>query len=185
MLIDITLKITPQMIAEAQSNEKKTFSGHIGTHFDCMNKAFPLEYTERKSVIFDVSKVQNRDIEVNDINLNDVKKDMFVVFYSGYIEKEKYGTEMYFKNHPQLSNHLIEELLKKDISIIGIDFSGMRRGKEHPLKDQQCADKNVFVVENLCNLKEILKFGKFCKISTYPLSLAEASGLPCRVIAKI
>ena len=47
MRIDITLKITPGMIRDAQGNERKTLSGHLGTHFDVMDKEFPLDDTER------------------------------------------------------------------------------------------------------------------------------------------
>ena len=47
MLIDITLKITPKMVTDVQGNEKKALVGHLGTHFDVMNKEFPLEYTKR------------------------------------------------------------------------------------------------------------------------------------------
>ena len=43
MKIDVTLKITPKMAADAQGNEKKVLVGHLGTHFDVMNKEFPLE----------------------------------------------------------------------------------------------------------------------------------------------
>ena len=46
MKIDVTLKITPKMVTDAQGNEKKALVGHLGTHFDVMNKEFPLEYTE-------------------------------------------------------------------------------------------------------------------------------------------
>ena len=41
MLIDITVMITPKMMSDAQGNEKKTLAGHLGTHFDVMNKEFP------------------------------------------------------------------------------------------------------------------------------------------------
>ena len=153
MLIDITLKITPKMAKDAQGNEKKALVGHLGTHFDVMNKEFPLEYTRRNGIIFDVSCVAERDIEITDIDLSKVEKDMFVAFYTGFIETEGYGTKHYFSEHPQLSNDLIDTLLKKNISIIGIDFAGVRRGKEHTPKDQYCADKDVFIIENLCNLK--------------------------------
>ena len=34
MLIDITLKITPKMLADVQGNGKKELMGHLGTHFD-------------------------------------------------------------------------------------------------------------------------------------------------------
>ena len=185
MLIDITLKITPQMVVDAQGNEKKALVGHLGTHFDVMNKIFPLEYTERKGIVFDVSHVSNRDIEVSDIKIDLVEKDMFVAFYTGFVEKVGYGNQVYFKEHPQLSNELIDALLEKNISIIGIDFAGVRKGKEHTPTDQRCADRGVFIVENLCNLKSVLKQGGQFVACTYPMNYAEMSGLPCRVVARV
>ena len=122
-----------------------------------MNKEFPLEYTERKAVVFDVAFVKGRDIDVCDIDLDKVGLGMFVAFYAGFIESEEYGTQRYFKEHPRLSNELIESLLEKNISIIGVEFAGVRRGKEHTPKDQYCADRGVFIIENLCNLKAIVE----------------------------
>ena len=49
MLIDITLRITPKMTKDAQGNLKKALVGHLGTHFDVMNKEFPLEYVRRQA----------------------------------------------------------------------------------------------------------------------------------------
>lgn len=185
MKIDITLKITPKMVTDAQGNEKKALVGHLGTHFDVMNKEFPLEYTERKGIVFDVSGVENRDIGIDDVNLALVETDMFVAFFTGFIEEEGYGTQRYFRNHPQLSNELIDALLDKRISIIGVDFAGVRNGAEHTPKDQYCADKGVFIVENLCNLKAVLEQGSRFKANTYPMNYAEMTGLPCRVVADI
>ncbi len=187
MFIDITLKITPKMVANAQDNEKKALAGHLGTHFDVMNKEFPLEYVERKGIVFDVSGVTDRDIDKNDIDLAKVEKDMFIAFYTGFIEKEGYGGKKYFVDHPQLSDGLIAELIAKKISIIGVDFAGMRRGTEHTPKDQYCADQGVFVIENLCNLKKILGEQRTMNFiaNTYPVNYEEMTGLPCRVVAKL
>ena len=185
MKIDITLKITPKMVTDAQGNEKKALVGHLGTHFDVMNKEFPLEYTERKGIVFDVSRVKNRDIDITDIDMNNVTNDMFVCFYTGFIEEEGYGTKKYFTEHPQLSNELLEALLQKKVSIIGVDFAGVRRGKEHTPMDQYCADHGVFIIENLCNLCSILKNGNTFIANTYPMNYAEMTGLPCRVVADI
>lgn len=91
MLVDITLKITPKMALDAQGNEKKALVGHLGTHFDIMNKEFPLEYTKRKAIVFDVSDVDDRDIDIADIDISKVEQNMFVAFYTGFIEKEGYG----------------------------------------------------------------------------------------------
>ena len=185
MLIDITLRITPKMVTDAQGNERKALTGHLGTHFDVMDKDFPLEYTRRRGIIFDVSGVMDRDIDADDIDLSKVEKDMFVAFHSGFIEKEGYGGKTYFKEHPQLSHGLIDALLDKGVSVIGVDFAGVRRGKEHTAKDQYCADHGVFIVENLCNLKAVLDAGGSCYINTYPMNYAEMTGLPCRVIAEV
>lgn len=181
MLVDITLKITPDMVKDAQGNQNKVLIGHLGTHFDVMDKEFPLEYIRRKAIVFDVSSVSERDIDASDIDLDRVEKDMFVGFCTGFIEEAKYGTTRYRKEHPQLSDELIEELIKREISIIGIDFAGVRRGKEHTPKDQYCANHGVFIIENLCNLRSAIGD---CIINTYPMNYAGVSGLPCRVIAE-
>lgn len=187
MLIDLTTLITPKMVTDAQGNEKKTLAGHFGTHFDVMNKEFPIEYVERNAIVFDVSIVKRRDIDISDVDISKVKSDMFVAFYTGFIEKEGYGSKRYFQEHPQLSDDLIERLLDLGISIIGIDCAGIRRGMEHTPKDQYCADRNVFVVENICNLEKLLlqKRSKEFIANTYPVKYAEMTGLPCRVVAKI
>lgn len=112
---------------------------------------------------------------------------MFVAFNTGFIEEAGYGTVDYFKKHPQLSNELIKELVDKKISIVGIDCAGVRRGKEHPAKDQELADKNIFVVENLCGLHRVLdgKSSVVFTVNTYPVNYEGMSGLPCRVVAKL
>ncbi|MDO4275387.1 MAG: cyclase family protein [Eubacteriales bacterium] len=186
VIVDLTVLITPKMVKDAQGNEKKALVGHLGTHFDVMDKTFPLGYTRRKAVVYDVSDVSGREIGVQDIDLSVLQEDMFVAFYSGYIDRVPYGSKEYFSDHPQLSNELLEVLTDKKISVIGVDFAGVRRGKEHTPMDQYCADKGVFVVENLCNLKDVLK-GKKCVFftaNTYPMNYAEVTGLPCRVTAE-
>lgn len=185
MLIDITLKITPKMVSDAQGNEKKSLTGHLGTHFDVMNKEFPLEYTERRGIIFDVSHVKGRDIDISDVDLDRIEEGMFTAFYTGFIEEQGYGGKIYFTEHPQLSHALIDALLEKKISMIGVDFAGIRRGKEHTPKDQYCADRGVFVVENLCGLSRLLVSTREFTACTYPMNYAGMTGLPCRVVAKI
>lgn len=183
MLIDITLKITPKMVSDAQGNEKKAFVGHLGTHFDVMDKDFPLEYTERKGITFDVSTVRDREIDISDINPDLLYPDMFAAFYTGFIEEEGYGGKKYFTEHPQLSNKLIDLLLEKKVSVIGVDCAGVRQGAEHSKTDQRCADRGVFVVENLCNLKELVNLINYT-VNTYPMNYEGMTGLPCRVIVK-
>lgn len=181
MLYDLTLRITREMMIMAEGNEKKALSGHLGTHFDVMDKEFPLEYTRRHGVCFDVRGLSK--VDVCDVDLNQVEEGVFVAFYSGFLEEAGYGSQRYFKEHPELSHALIEALLEKGVSIIGIDFAGIRRGKEHTPADQKCAERGAFVVENLCNLGKIC--GKQFTAHTYPVNYTEISGLPCRVVAEV
>ncbi|WP_331619354.1 VOC family protein [Vallitalea guaymasensis] len=186
MLIDLSIKVTKEFNKNVSDNGKNIPFGHLGTHFDVMNKEFPLEFTRRDGIVFDVSKVSDRDIDVSDIDINLVNAHMFVAFYTGFIEKEQYGSKVYFTSHPQLSNELIEQLLERKVSIIGIDCAGVRRGAEHTPKDQYCADKGVFIIENLCNLDNILDTQNPVTFiaNTYPINFANMTGLPCRVVAE-
>ena len=185
MLMDITLPVTPEMLGTAWNNTAKSLVGHLGTHFDVMDKEFPLGYTQRKAVVFDVSAVKNRDITASDIDLSLVEADMFVAFYTGYITQVPYGTPEYFKAHPQLSQELIGQLLDKGISIIGLDCAGIRRTPEHVPADQRCADRGVFVIENLYDLDTLLSVTQKFTARTYPMRLSGITGLPCRVVAQI
>lgn len=230
MLIDITLMVTPKMALDAQGNEKKALVGHLGTHFDVMDKEFPLEYTRRQGIVFDVSKAakEGREIELEDVGLAAgpsagtdasaslessvgadasasaelsasvgtavgrdaepaIREGMFVAFFTGFIEREGYGSKAYFREHPQLSKALIEELVRRKVSLIGVDFAGVRWGREHTPTDQYCADRGVFIIENLCALGEVAtasKDGRFTA-HTYPMRYAEMTGLPCRVVAEV
>jgi len=186
MFVDLSIPVTASLRDKALTNERMAAFGHLGTHFDVMNKQFPLQNLERPGLVFDVSGITNPDIDLEDIDLLLVQKDMFVAFYTGFIEQVGYGTETYFTGHPQLSNRLIDSLLDLHIAIIGIYFAGVRRGSEHTPKDQYCADRGVFIVENLCNLKTLLNGQKQCHFTahTYPINFTDMSGLPCRVIGE-
>ena len=185
MLIDMTLTVTPEMARAAKANPDPHLVGHLGTHFDVMEQEFPLEYTEREGVVFDVSGVTDRDIELADIDIDRVGKGMFVAFYSGFVERVPYGAPDYFKTHPQLSHALIDALLDRGVSIIALDFGGVRRGAEHTPKDRVCAERGTFVVENLCSLKSLVDVGGRFVACTYPMKVVGISGLPCRVVARI
>jgi len=56
MLIDLSIKVSKFAQKGAPDNDKMAAIGHLGTHFDVMNKEFPLSYTKRTEIVFDVSK---------------------------------------------------------------------------------------------------------------------------------
>ena len=184
MLLDLTLEVTPKMKKDARDNEKKTFTGHLGTHFDVMDKVFPLEYSRREGLVFDVSEA-GEEISLSDIAPDRIREGMFVLFYTGFVEKAGYGTAAYMHEHPYLSMELIDALLEKKIAMIGIDFAGIRRGAEHTPADQKCADQGTFVIENLCGLEKLLGHRDGFIIRTYPMNFSGMTGLPCRVIVEL
>lgn len=187
MFIDLTLKISQSRLEELAGAEKALPYGHLGTHFDVMDKEFPLAYLRREGIVFDVAAVAGRDIEAGDIDLSAIGPEMFVGLHSGFGGRCEYGSAAYFSQHPQLSVHLIEQLVDRGVSIIGIDFAGVRRGSGHTPMDQYCADRGLFIVENLHNLDQLLhgRQSVTCVVNTYPLHFEGMTGLPCRVVAEV
>lgn len=186
MRIDLSVKVTEKIFKKAAENEKLASFGHLGTHFDVMNKEFPLDFTRREAVVFDVRNVIGRDITESDINLKLIKKGMLVAFCTGFIEKIEYGSKEYYLKHPQLSDGLIDILMKAEVSLIGVDFAGVRRGNEHTPMDQYLADRGIFVIENLINLDRVLDGDtfKYFKADVFPVNFEGMTGLPCRVVAE-
>lgn len=193
MKIDLSIRITEEILhtfteltGTGEIPPVAKF-GHIGTHFDVMDKEFPLEKTEQNGKVFDVSHIRDRDIEITDIDVNRIERKDFVMFYTGCLTEKNYGSRAYFTNHPQLSNALITYLINKNVSMIGIDAAGIRNPAEHQKIDAYCADHGIFVVENL-NQLDILwqEAGTWDFIvHTYPVNYKGLTGLPCRVIAEL
>ncbi|MDR1794341.1 MAG: cyclase family protein [Erysipelotrichaceae bacterium] len=184
-LIDVTYPFSPKLIEEVSKMEPKVLSGHFATHLDIMDRQFPLDYVKRRAVLFDVREFcESRPVDVGDVDWGLIEPDMMIVFYSGRSERYDYRSKEYHKQHPQLSQWLIDRLLENRISLIGIDFAGIRRGGEHALADQDCADRDVYVVENLVNLKEVPANIPFMAY-TFPQAYIHTSGLPCRVVFEV
>ncbi len=184
-MIDLSIPISFKTNEKASKNEKMVSFGHLGTHFDIMDFEFPLEYTRRQGIVFNV--YGKNEIDLADIEIELIKEKMLLAFYSGFINEEQYGTAKYFSSHPQLSVRLIETILAKRVSLIGVDFAGIRRGNEHAPMDKHCADRGVFIIENLCNLDKILRGRESAEFraNIYPINFTGISGLPCRVTAEV
>ena len=191
MRIDLTYQLSREKISElsatSDSRDKSLISfGHMGTHFDTMGKTFSLDYCECRGVIFDVSTLGERDIELADIDAGKISGGDFVLFCTGTSERYEYWSKDYSTHYPQLSWDVIKLLVDKKVHIIGIDARGLRKGAEHPEADKFCADNDVFIVENLVNLNKVVATGaQNFTVHTYPLNLVGFSGIPCRVVAEI
>lgn len=190
MKIDMTYELKKERMDEfikmaADSSFGKF--GHFGTHFDIEDNEFTLEYCERNGMIFDVGNIRDRDIEASDLDMDAIKEKDFVLLRTGMIDRAEYGSREYLMEHPQLSQDLINRLVLKKVSIIGIDMAGVRRGAQHRPADQFCAGHGTYIVENLVHLDQVVQKaseGKPFIVHTYPLHLTGYTGLPARVVAE-
>ncbi len=187
--IDLSVQISQSKWRELFGAEQLAGAGHIGTHFDVMNTTFDFESIKLPGKIIDVSGVRERDIDISDVRATEIRARDFVIFHTGFLQAVGYGTPAYRyrMDHPQLARDLLRLLIEKQVSLIGLDAPGVRRGDEHAPTDQWCADHGVFIVENLANTVLLLQAAgqRPFTVYTFPLSIAELTGLPCRVIAEI
>ena len=191
MKIDLTLPISTdhwhdllqQLIATAQWEKL----GHLGTHFDVMEREFPLEYCELPGTFFDVSQVRGRDIELADIEQCAIREGDFVIIHTGWLREQPYGTPAYLHAPVVLSMALIHSFIERHVSLIGVDLPGIRPAAEHRAIDSYCAQHGAFVIENLYHLESLAResAGQDMIISTYPMRIQGATGLPCRVVATL
>ncbi|MGL4361865.1 MAG: cyclase family protein [Cellulosilyticaceae bacterium] len=168
--------------AQIQIN-KERIMGHVGTHVDLFDKkTLPIEYMQRRGIVFDVRDITGREITTDDIDVDYIKKGDFVIFYTGMSEKYPYGSGRYFKEGPTFSWELIKTLAEEQVSLVGIDASDLRPGEEHIEVDQYLEKNKIFVVENLTNLGS-LQVDQILKILTMWHETPDATGLRLRVVA--
>ena len=184
--IDLTLQVSKTnrvyKKAEVQLN-KHIVMGHVGTHFDVYGEIqVPLHYMQTRGVLFDVSHIVDREITIDDIDLEYVRTGDFVLIRTGAIERHPYGSKFYFSQSQVLSWELIQELAMERVKFIGIDAPDLRKGAEHIEADKLCLSYGTFVIENLINLQDIVP-DEPCKILTMWQEDAEATGIKCRVVA--
>lgn len=184
--IDLTLQVkkTNRVYKQAEVQTKKNIvMGHVGTHFDVYGAIqVPLDYMNTRGILFDVSHITDREIVLDDIDLDYVKPGDFVMIRTGSIERHPYGSGLYFSNSTQFSWEVIQALAMERIRFLGIDAPDLRRGKEHIEADKLCLRYGTFVLENLTNLDKVAP-EQVCKVQTMWFEDPEATGIKCRVVA--
>lgn len=187
MNIDLTLKLTekhPALALYKDVESEYIRLGHFATHLDThLKSTVPLSYMQRRGILIDISQIDKIDIEIGDIDLSAVQPDDFVIFKTNTIKKYAYGSKEYFTKHIQLSDAIIDELISKKISFIGIDAAGIRHGAQHVIADKRCEEKQIYIIENLDNLDTLQGYAKrFFSVITLWIEVPGQTGLPCRVV---
>jgi kynurenine formamidase len=201
MFIDLTLDIQSnrvkaalqiqQSAAEAElpttvARPQHQMEGHVGTHFDVMDKEFPICSFKTSGRLVDISGIRAREVEVSDLVPSKIEAGDTVIFYTGYMDEFGYENRMYWKRSAELSDAAVSYLISKQIRLIALDAAGAQKPTKHQKVDKLCADNGIFIVENLDNVKALIAHRNApFTVYTAPLKRSGLTGLPCRVIAEI
>lgn len=162
------------------------FGTHSGTHLDAPAHFFPggkklsefgIEGFFGRGHIIDARGKKNINKEI--LEGAQINPGGIVVIYTGW--QAKYGSDEYFEGYPLVSDELAKEFVRLKIKILGTDSPSP--DKEPFSVHQILLQKEILILENLCNLEELLKSKEF-EITALPLKL-EADGGPARIVAKI
>lgn len=193
MKIDITHKLKKDnpVFKKFKDPDKNYLNfGHVGTHLDSyLHTVIPLDFISNRGILFNVSEIPHKEIQIDDIDSSLIRENDFVIFRTDEIKKYGYGTTEYFADGMELSHDLIDVMIAKKVRFLAIDASGVRNGMEHTPTDKKCESKGIYIVENLDNLSilsEQLENSNQQEFTVHVMWMNyDDSGLPCRVIAEL
>lgn len=169
-------------------------SSHSGTHIDApfhfIKKGLKIDKIPLKRFVTDavlcrIKKGADKAITKQDIiefenKHGKLQSNSTLIFATGWHKNllKKY----YFTKNPGLSISAAKYLVKKKISLVGIDSPSIDLGLDSRfLAHHQLLGNGVLILENLCNLEKIS--GVHFKLVVLPLKLKGATGSPVRAIA--
>lgn len=159
---------------------------HTGTHIDIpmhlledkrMVSDFPLDSFMGKGVLLDVRGEDTITMKPSYEEM--IKEEEIVLLYTGF--DKQYKTKRYFTKHPVVSTELGEFLISRKIKILGMDMPS----PDYPpfTIHKALLSNEIFILENLTNLENLLKVSNF-EVIALPLKLsAEASFV--RAVCKV
>jgi len=162
-------------------NEKRiTFNTHFSTHIDApfhmledgkkLND-FPMETFLGDAIVIDARNQQEIKPSLDEVKPNDI------VFFHTEHTKKAYS-EDFFKDNPVIPVETAQQLIDKNIKIVGLDSF---TPDNEPFETHKLFFKHdILIVENLVNLDKLV--GKRFKCTILPLNITDADGAPCRVI---
>jgi len=169
-------------------------STHSGTHIDApfhfIKKGLkidkiPLGRLVTDAILCKIKKGPNEAITKQDIvefenKHGKLQPNSTLIFATGWYKNllKKY----YFTKNPGISVSAARYLVKKKISLVGIDSPSIDLGSDSKfLAHHELLNKGILVLENLCNLEKIST--THFKLVVLPLKLKGATGSPVRAIA--
>ncbi len=193
MFLDLTLSIAMDdpVVGKASMDQNSFMSaGHVGTHLDSyLQTEIPTEFHSRPGKVVDATRYADAgiDVGIDALATQTIERGDFVIFRTGHLGRTSYGTRDYFERHPQLSWEVIDFLIAREISFIGIDAAGVRRGDEHGVADRRAEDRGTYIIENIANVDQLWASASDRSFNVFTgwTGLKGFSGLQCRIIAAI
>lgn len=151
---------------------------HAGTHIDCpmhllktdrTMAEYPMECFVGRGCLIDARGESEIDY-ITDYD-NKINRGDIVLILTG--TDEFYGNEDYYNKHPVITEKLAHFLVSKEIKMLGVDMPSpdFPPFSVHKL----LLRKEIFILENLTNLKQLLSIENF-QVFAAPLKIcAEAS----------
>ena len=155
---------------------------NMGTHIDVMGADIVIENDRliSEGIEFDVSHITDRPINLEDLDLSQVKEGIYVFFQTNW---DKYlDDEVKYSNHPEISIDVIKYLVDKKVNMIGIDTLGLGLRRNHGIIDEYLAKNKIYGIENLCNLKSVPE-NNF-KVYCLPIKAEGLDALPARLLVE-
>lgn len=182
----VLLKKT-RYLTEDKYNDWKLCAGmHIGTHIDG-----PGHMTDSQTLLSDlpVDRFVGKGYLVDARNVNTIdaimlkgmptQKELVVLVLTGW--DKKFGSAEYFDDHPVMTSDFAEELVKRNVKMVGIDF--FSPDKPPFTVHHIFFDHNILLIENLTNLDRFQSVEEFTVIAL-PIKTVTDSAL-ARVIAVV
>lgn len=166
-------------------------STHTGTHMDAPSHfvtgvssidKIPIDRFFSRAILIKITKASDELITANEIEASNVRilEGDSIVFST--LWENEVNNDHYFSHSPGLSEDAAEYLINKKVNAVCIDSPSIDRGSDSNFPVHKLLlNKEILIVENLCNLSEI-NSQNFTLIMI-PLKLSGASGSPIRAIA--
>lgn len=162
---------------------------HTGTHIDFpahvikdgkTSNDFPIESLIGHGLIVEVPSTES-SITKEFVKKQPILANDFVFFKTSNSKLSK--TAKFTNNYVYIEPEAAEELLKKGVKIVGIDYISVDKYESEDLPvHKSLLSNNVLIVEGL-ELNDV-PVGR-CKIYIMPMKINKMDGLPARVMAKM
>ena len=171
-------------IAKDGWNEKRlSFNSHFSTHIDA---PYHMLESGKKLSEYPASFFFGEGLVIDARGQNPIEPDLLgvtqhdmVFFLTGHTDRAY--SQDFFKNNPVISRKTAEALVERKVKMVGLDSF---TPDNEPYEIHKLLFKNdIPIVENLVNLKPLA--GKRFECAVLPLSIRDADGAPCRVIARL